>query len=318
MKVFLIGLGILVASLLLTIACLRRDWIDPCPGVNLTPSRPLLEIQDVPENGAFDLLSRAGEALGGKKPRVECDRALFVFMEDPKGSEAVEAAKDLEDAAEALSLARLASAKGDAQVPTPHFDSNPPYLAKTIGLVNLLSVSAARKAALGDVPGALNDLEAGIRLGQILSRGGENYHHMLDIACTNTFCRTLGFLSLNRALTPATLRDAHESGLAVFRATRAFLAIREFEAVKGRPPKDSAELVPGFLPDWPLDPFNGKPLNYRLNPDGSWVVYSVGPTLIGTGKDPDWKYNVGDLSFPSTAWEAFAKAQHEKEGKKTP
>ena len=434
MKTFLIAVGVLILTLIVALLCLRRDWIEPLPGVVLTPSRPPLELQYVPEDGAFDLLCRAGDALGGKKLRVEWDRALLAFAEDPQGNVAVEATKDLEDAAEALRLARLASTKGDAQVPTPHFDGNLSYLSKTKALVKLLSVSAARKAAQGDAAGALDDLEAGIRLGQILSRGGTTIHHLVDIACTGICCQTLGLLSLNRALPPATLRDArtrlerleaaleplpeilrqehlfnleavdaydkaggkgiayvgvptlvhallwsrtetrrnfaalnahvialaekpydprgydalnaavmphgfwdvlfrkdpeglilasglltslkqqrstHERCLANFRATRAFLAIREFQAAQGRAPKDPAELVPGFLASWPLDPFDGKPLRYRLNPDGSWVVYSTGADLSENGKDPGWGGLKG-VSFPSTAWEEFSKQTHAK------
>ena len=39
---------------------------------------------------------------------------------------------------------------------------------------------------------------------------------------------------------------------------------------------DLAALVPEFLPAVPTDLMNGQPLHYRLNPDNSFTLYSVG------------------------------------------
>jgi hypothetical protein len=62
-------------------------------------------------------------------------------------------------------------------------------------------------------------------------------------------------------------------------------------------PKTIADLVPRFLPAMPLDPMDNQPLRYRLNTDGTFTLYSVGPNhtddggVMSKSKDtehPDW------------------------------
>jgi hypothetical protein len=58
---------------------------------------------------------------------------------------------------------------------------------------------------------------------------------------------------------------------------------------QGRWPDKLAELVPAFLHELPLDPYDGQPLRYRVH-DDSIVIYSVGPDLVDDGgriDDPD-------------------------------
>jgi hypothetical protein len=45
----------------------------------------------------------------------------------------------------------------------------------------------------------------------------------------------------------------------------------------GTYPKALGELVPRFVAKVPLDPMDGQPLRYRLNADGTFTLYSVGP-----------------------------------------
>ena len=45
----------------------------------------------------------------------------------------------------------------------------------------------------------------------------------------------------------------------------------------GSYPKSLDDLVPKWVPAVPLDPMDGQPLRYRLNADGSFTVYGVGP-----------------------------------------
>lgn len=62
-------------------------------------------------------------------------------------------------------------------------------------------------------------------------------------------------------------------------------------------------LVPGFLPASPVDWMDGKPLRYRLNADGAWVLYSVGQDGHDDGGDPTPAAQGGsdgrDLVWPS-------------------
>src|SRR5205823_1706695 len=54
------------------------------------------------------------------------------------------------------------------------------------------------------------------------------------------------------------------------------LAAERFRLAKGRWPKDLAELIPGYLKQVPLDPYDGKPLRFRSVADGL-AIYSIGP-----------------------------------------
>ena len=62
-------------------------------------------------------------------------------------------------------------------------------------------------------------------------------------------------------------------------------------------PKTLGDLVPRFLQAVPLDPMDNQPLRYRLNTDGTFTLYSVGPNhtddggVMSKSKDtehPDW------------------------------
>lgn len=64
------------------------------------------------------------------------------------------------------------------------------------------------------------------------------------------------------------------------RAIATVLAVRLFKMEKGRYPQSLDELVPEYLENVPLDPFDLKPLRYRKR-QGKWIVYSIGPD----GKD---------------------------------
>lgn len=52
-------------------------------------------------------------------------------------------------------------------------------------------------------------------------------------------------------------------------------ACSRFYIKHGRYPRRLNELVPAYLPKAPIDPIDGQPLRYRLNEDGSAVIYSI-------------------------------------------
>ena len=66
----------------------------------------------------------------------------------------------------------------------------------------------------------------------------------------------------------------------------AAIALKRYELRHGELPPSLEALVPGFLPRLPRDYMNGKPLRYRLNPDGTFVLYSVGDDGVDDGGDP--------------------------------
>lgn len=59
------------------------------------------------------------------------------------------------------------------------------------------------------------------------------------------------------------------------------IALKRYELRHGSLPPDLKALVPEFLPSVPRDPVDGKPLRYKPNPDGTYLLYSVG----SDGKD---------------------------------
>jgi hypothetical protein len=58
--------------------------------------------------------------------------------------------------------------------------------------------------------------------------------------------------------------------------TIAAIALKRYQLKHGNYPPDLNSLVPEFVPTVPLDPVDGQPLRYRLNADGSFLLYSVG------------------------------------------
>jgi hypothetical protein len=53
-------------------------------------------------------------------------------------------------------------------------------------------------------------------------------------------------------------------------------ALKRYHLQHGAYPASLAELVPDYLKQVPLDFMDGKPLRYRLTPDGEFLLYSVG------------------------------------------
>ena len=63
------------------------------------------------------------------------------------------------------------------------------------------------------------------------------------------------------------------------------IALKRYAIRHGQPPDQLAALVPDFLTALPTDLMDGQPLRYRLNPDGTFVLYSVGANLQDDGGD---------------------------------
>ena len=66
-----------------------------------------------------------------------------------------------------------------------------------------------------------------------------------------------------------------QSHQAVLRCMLIAIAAERHRLRHGAWPGSTAELVSAFLPELPLDPFNGQELRYKRLPDGI-VIYSVG------------------------------------------
>jgi hypothetical protein len=66
----------------------------------------------------------------------------------------------------------------------------------------------------------------------------------------------------------------------------AAVALKRYELRHGQLPQSLAALAPEFLTEEPHDFMDGQPLRYRLNSDGSFVLYSVGEDGRDDGGNP--------------------------------
>ncbi len=86
------------------------------------------------------------------------------------------------------------------------------------------------------------------------------------------------------------------------RATAVVLALRQYQQAEQHSPQTLQDLVPKYLSEVPVDPFDGKPLRYRMRTDGCWIVYSVGPNQLDENGeqpkgDPRTYTDPGDVIF---------------------
>ena len=65
------------------------------------------------------------------------------------------------------------------------------------------------------------------------------------------------------------------------------IALKRYRLRHGAPAPSLAALVPEFLPHVPPDVMDGGELRYRLNTDGTWILYSVGEDGVDDGGDPN-------------------------------
>ncbi len=78
------------------------------------------------------------------------------------------------------------------------------------------------------------------------------------------------------------LMQTRDRELARMRLLICDLAIRAYSLEHGRNPAKLADLVPGYLPEAPKDPFSGGQLVYRVTPTG-YLLYSVGVDGVDSG-----------------------------------
>ncbi len=71
------------------------------------------------------------------------------------------------------------------------------------------------------------------------------------------------------------------------RLTIIAIALKRYEIRHHRLPASLQELTPELLATVPIDPMSGQPLGYRLNPDGTFVLYSTGEDGHDDGGDPN-------------------------------
>ena len=107
----------------------------------------------------------------------------------------------------------------------------------------------------------------------------------------------MGKLFLNQSLGNVAVAVAAAGGDARLRTARLALAAARYRAEKGELPQNLDELVPDYIPILPRDPFDGKPMKYRITDDGA-VIYSIGrDDQDDNGAPWDKDAQVGDITF---------------------
>jgi hypothetical protein len=64
------------------------------------------------------------------------------------------------------------------------------------------------------------------------------------------------------------------------------IALKRFQLKHGNYPETLSALVPEFLASVPLDPMAGRPLSFRRNANGTFLLYSAGENGMDDGGDP--------------------------------
>jgi hypothetical protein len=68
--------------------------------------------------------------------------------------------------------------------------------------------------------------------------------------------------------------------IAELRAAQVSIAIERYRLTNKILPASLNELVPDYIEDIPLDPFDGKQMRYKKRVEGGFVIYSIGEDLI--------------------------------------
>jgi hypothetical protein len=98
------------------------------------------------------------------------------------------------------------------------------------------------------------------------------------------------------------------------------IALKRCQLKRGNHPQNLAALVPEFLPAIPRDPVDGQSLRYKLNPDGTFLLYSIGEDGVDNGGDPATPASTKtfpwlkgrDMVWPVPATDAEVFARREK------
>ena len=108
---------------------------------------------------------------------------------------------------------------------------------------------------------------------------------------------------------------------AALQITIGAIALKRYQLRHGRYPAQLSDISPECVTTVPYDPADGKPLRYRLNPDETFVLYSVGedekddggnPLPVTPSKSTTWLQG-RDWVWPQCATEEEIKLFYEKE-----
>ena len=93
------------------------------------------------------------------------------------------------------------------------------------------------------------------------------------------------------------------------RITITTIALKRYQLAHQSYPASLSELVPQYLAQVPIDFMDGKPLRYKLQPDGNFLLYSVGEDGVDDGGDPTPTTGNSWLKGHDIVWPRAATAQ---------
>jgi hypothetical protein len=121
-----------------------------------------------------------------------------------------------------------------------------------------------------------------------LTNAGQAYFRALKIPDMSEFFGGLGWSSALRK----TLRME-----AAGRVVVAAIALKRFQLQHGKLPATLGEVAPEILAAAPIDPYDGKPLRYHPNADGTFLLYCVGDDGVDDGGDPSLSPSAMSATF---------------------
>ncbi len=183
---------------------LRQPWVTQGPAVRMSPIRPILRADQVPPDSAFDLLLRAGEFKELDLNPIEYLDLPVYDTATPVQALAPDVLALLDALQPNLALARRAAATPAPQVPTVQsFYDKTGYLGITSTLVQIFTVSIWNHGLHGRIEDACNDFISGLRLNDIMSRGGPLRNFLYARAMMPNLFGSLWALGLDHHLNPA-------------------------------------------------------------------------------------------------------------------
>ena len=99
----------------------------------------------------------------------------------------------------------------------------------------------------------------------------------------------------------------------------AAIALARYHKAKGRHPESLENLVPHYCAKVPMDWHIAKPLRYRRNSDGTYLLYSIGPDLVDDNGKPAERGFFGmtnDAVWPTPATREEIKSAEEEKARK--
>ncbi|WP_148076081.1 hypothetical protein [Bythopirellula goksoeyrii] len=135
-------------------------------------------------------------------------------------------------------------------------------------------VAAARLPTRDEKDKAIKNLDFELRQ---MANAQKNPYRLLS-GLVSRQARSEIFAEVMASLFLPALRAAYEAEVraeAVWELTRLAAALAVYRAERGEYPEQLTALVPGILPEVPLDLYVGEPFRYERKPDGGYLLYSV-------------------------------------------